>query len=53
VLCDNQLLIIDIVTTPIVCPVLVNGDWQELSNLETSPAHNASTGDRQTAPRRM
>jgi len=33
------------VTTPDVCPVLVNGDWQDLSNIETSPVHNPSTGE--------
>ncbi len=32
-------------TTPDVCPILVNGDWQELRNIETSPVHNPSTGD--------
>jgi malonate-semialdehyde dehydrogenase (acetylating) / methylmalonate-semialdehyde dehydrogenase len=25
--------------------MLVNGDWQELHNIETSPVHNPSTGD--------
>jgi malonate-semialdehyde dehydrogenase (acetylating)/methylmalonate-semialdehyde dehydrogenase len=33
------------VTTPDVCPIFVNGDWQELRNIETSPVHNPSTGE--------
>jgi malonate-semialdehyde dehydrogenase (acetylating) / methylmalonate-semialdehyde dehydrogenase len=28
-----------------VCPILVNGDWQELRNVETSPVYNPSTGE--------
>jgi malonate-semialdehyde dehydrogenase (acetylating) / methylmalonate-semialdehyde dehydrogenase len=31
--------------TPDVCPILVNGDWQELRNIETSPVHNPSRGE--------
>src|SRR4029450_11410254 len=34
-----------IVNAPQVCPILVNGEWQELRNVETSPVHNPSTGE--------
>jgi malonate-semialdehyde dehydrogenase (acetylating) / methylmalonate-semialdehyde dehydrogenase len=42
-----QLLIVkyDIVEMPHVCPILVNGEWQEVRNVETSPVHNPSTGE--------
>ena len=32
-------------TTPDICPIFVNGDWQKLRNTETSPVHNPSTGE--------
>ena len=32
-------------TTPQLCPIFVNGEWQELRNIETSPVHNPSTGE--------
>lgn len=31
--------------TPQLCPVFVNGEWQELRNVETSPVYNPSTGE--------
>ena len=31
--------------TPQICPVFVNGEWQELRNVETSPVYNPSTGE--------
>jgi malonate-semialdehyde dehydrogenase (acetylating) / methylmalonate-semialdehyde dehydrogenase len=34
-----------IVNAPQVCPIFVNGEWQELRNVETSPVHNPSTGE--------
>jgi malonate-semialdehyde dehydrogenase (acetylating)/methylmalonate-semialdehyde dehydrogenase len=34
-----------VVTTPHVCPIFADGDWQELRNTETSPVHNPSTGE--------
>jgi malonate-semialdehyde dehydrogenase (acetylating) / methylmalonate-semialdehyde dehydrogenase len=33
------------VKTPQLCPIFVNGEWQELRNVETSPVHNPSTGE--------
>jgi malonate-semialdehyde dehydrogenase (acetylating) / methylmalonate-semialdehyde dehydrogenase len=33
------------VITPQLCPIFVNGDWQQLRNIETSPVHNPSTGE--------
>jgi malonate-semialdehyde dehydrogenase (acetylating) / methylmalonate-semialdehyde dehydrogenase len=33
------------VNTPQLCPIFVNGEWQELRNVETSPVHNPSTGE--------
>jgi malonate-semialdehyde dehydrogenase (acetylating)/methylmalonate-semialdehyde dehydrogenase len=33
------------VNTPELCPIFVNGEWQELRNIETSPVHNPSTGE--------
>ena len=31
--------------TPQLCPVFVNGEWQELRNVDTSPVYNPSTGE--------
>jgi len=33
------------VNTPQLCPVFVNGEWQELRNVDTSPVYNPSTGE--------
>jgi malonate-semialdehyde dehydrogenase (acetylating)/methylmalonate-semialdehyde dehydrogenase len=33
------------VKTPQLCPIFVNGEWQELRDVETSPVHNPSTGE--------
>jgi malonate-semialdehyde dehydrogenase (acetylating) / methylmalonate-semialdehyde dehydrogenase len=33
------------VNAPQVCPIFVDGEWQELCNVETSPVHNPSTGE--------
>jgi malonate-semialdehyde dehydrogenase (acetylating)/methylmalonate-semialdehyde dehydrogenase len=33
------------VNRPQLCPIFVNGEWQELRNVETSPVHNPSTGE--------
>ena len=32
-------------STPQLCPVFVNGEWQELRNVDTSPVYNPSTGE--------
>jgi malonate-semialdehyde dehydrogenase (acetylating) / methylmalonate-semialdehyde dehydrogenase len=34
-----------IVNTPQPCPIFVNGEWQELRSVETSPVHNPSIGE--------
>jgi malonate-semialdehyde dehydrogenase (acetylating)/methylmalonate-semialdehyde dehydrogenase len=34
-----------IVDRPNPCPILVNGDWQEVRNIETSPVYNPSIGE--------
>jgi malonate-semialdehyde dehydrogenase (acetylating) / methylmalonate-semialdehyde dehydrogenase len=31
--------------TPQLCPILVNGEWQELRDAETSPVYNPSTSE--------
>jgi malonate-semialdehyde dehydrogenase (acetylating)/methylmalonate-semialdehyde dehydrogenase len=33
------------VNTPQLCQIFVNGEWQELRNVETSAVHNPSTGE--------
>jgi malonate-semialdehyde dehydrogenase (acetylating)/methylmalonate-semialdehyde dehydrogenase len=33
------------VNRPQLCPIFVNGEWQELRNVDTSPVHNPSTGE--------
>ena len=34
-----------VVNTLQVCPILVDGEWQELRDVETSPVYNPSTGE--------
>src|SRR4051794_25793027 len=34
-----------LVRTLQLCPILVDGEWQELRNVETSPVYNPSTGE--------
>src|SRR3982751_1007696 len=34
-----------VVKTPQLCPILVNGECQELRKVETSPVYNPSTGE--------
>ena len=34
-----------VVNAPQLCPIFVNGEWQEVRDVETSPVHNPSTGE--------
>jgi malonate-semialdehyde dehydrogenase (acetylating)/methylmalonate-semialdehyde dehydrogenase len=33
------------VTTPQLCPLFIDGEWQDVGNFATSPVHNPSTGE--------